>query len=165
MGMVIFTATESLSPILFPYQVKAHQRAHLTDTGHREETLVNINLLYDWILKLLGTSPLPDARQAVGVIAVGKDPKPPLGGRRFLIHHFHADTAHFVLTCLKGKGLLHVVLKCRHAHLSRERCHRLLQSMYQPVPCKTKVSMKGTYYRKNKIHWLRASCLPFIVII
>ena len=78
---------------------------------------MNTDLLDDGILELLGTPPLPDAGQAVRVVAVGKDPKPPLGGRRFLVHHFHADTAHFVLTRLKGEGLLHVVLKRRHAHL------------------------------------------------
>lgn len=114
--------------------------------------MLNVNLLYDWILELLGTPPLPDARQAVRVVAVGKDPKPPLGGRWLLVHHLHADTAHFVLTCLEGKGLLHVVLKRRHAHLSQERHQWLLQPTGQPAPCNTKVSVKRICYRKNEVH-------------
>ena len=36
--------------------------------------------LDDWVLKLLGTPPLPDAGQAIRVVAVGKDPEPPLRG-------------------------------------------------------------------------------------
>lgn len=74
-------------------------------------------LLNDWVLKLLGTPPLPDAGQAVCVIAVGKNPKSPLRSRRLLEDHFHADTTHFVLTCLEGKGLFHLMFECRHADL------------------------------------------------
>lgn len=124
--------------------------AHLTDTGHKDDGLVNMHLLYDWILKLLGTPPLPDAGQTVRVIAVGEDPKSPLWGWWLFVHHFHADAAHFVLTCLKGKSLLHLMLKRCHAHLSWERCHWLLKTIYGTILCKTKVSMTWIYYRKKK---------------
>lgn len=46
------------------------------------------------------------------MIAVGENPKPPLRSRRLLEDHFHADTAHFVLTGLEGKGLFHLVFEC-----------------------------------------------------
>lgn len=39
--------------------------------GSREAQL---HSLYDWVFKLLGTSPLTDAGQAVGVAAVGENP-------------------------------------------------------------------------------------------
>lgn len=40
--------------------------------------------LDDGVFKLLGTSPLTDAGQAVGVAAVGENAKPPLRSRGFL---------------------------------------------------------------------------------
>lgn len=84
-------------------------------------------LLNDWVLKLLGTPPLPDAGQAVCVIAVGENPKSPLRSRRLFEDHFHADTAHFVLTCLEGKGLFHLVFECRHADLKYRKEGNLLR--------------------------------------
>lgn len=61
------------------------------------------------------------------MIAVGENPEPPLRSRRLLKDHFHADTAHFVLTCLEGKGLFHLVFECRHADLKYgERGGKLL---------------------------------------
>lgn len=78
---------------------------------------VILYLLNDWVLELLGTPPLSDAGQAVCMIAIGENSKSPLRSRCLLKDHFHADTAHFVLTCLEGKGLLHLVLECRHADL------------------------------------------------
>lgn len=107
----------------FYFCIKSKRSGEPIAPTQSTENSGNTDLLDDGILELLGASPLPDAGQAIRVVAVGEDPKPPLGGRWFLIHHFHADAAHLVLTGLKGKGLLHVVLKRRHAHLSGER-HR-----------------------------------------
>lgn len=56
--------------------------------------------LDDGFLELLGTSPLPDE---VHVVSVGKDPKCPLRGWWFLIHHFYTDAAHLGLTVLESK--------------------------------------------------------------
>lgn len=72
--------------------------------------------LDDGFLELLGTSPLPNAGQEVCVVAVGRDPKPPLRGWWFLTQHFHTGAAHLHLTGLESKGLLHIKLKCCHAH-------------------------------------------------
>lgn len=77
-------------------------------------------LLDDLVVKLLGAAPLADAAEAVGVAAAGQDAEAPLGRRRLLIHHLHADTAHFLLALLHRKRLLHVLLKCGHTHLQRK---------------------------------------------
>lgn len=53
------------------------------------------------------------------MVAVGEDPEPSLRGRRLLKDHLHADAAHFVLTGLEGKGLLHLVFEGRHAGLKQ----------------------------------------------
>ena len=82
--------------------------------GSREAQL---HSLYDWVFKLLGTSPLTDAGQAVGVAAVGENAKPPFRSRCFLQDHLHTDAAHFVLARLEGKRLVHLMFKCRHTHL------------------------------------------------
>lgn len=50
------------------------------------------------------------------MVAVGKDPKPPLRGWWFLTQHFHTDPAHLDLTGLESKGLLQITLKCCLAH-------------------------------------------------
>lgn len=71
-----------------------------------------LHSLDDWVFKLLGTSPLTDAGQAVGVAAVGENAKPPLRSRCFLQDHLHTDAAHFVLARLEGKGLFHLMFKC-----------------------------------------------------
>lgn len=73
--------------------------------------------LNDLVFKLLGTAPLADAGQAVGMVAAREDPKPPLRGRRLLEDHLHANAAHLVLACLEGKGFLHLELKSCHADL------------------------------------------------
>lgn len=77
--------------------------------------------LDDGVLKLLGAPPLADTGQAVGVVAVGEDAEPPLGRRRLLQDHLHADAAHLVLAGLEGEGLLHLMLKRGHADLWTER--------------------------------------------
>lgn len=91
-------------------------------------------LLNDWVLKLLGTPPLPDTGQAVCVIAAGENAKPPLRSRRLLEDHFHADTAHFVLTGLEGKGLLHLVFECRHAHLQERGGNPEVLGCWEQLP-------------------------------
>ena len=82
--------------------------------GSREAQL---HSLYDWVFKLLGTSPLTDAGQAVGAAAVGENAKTPLKSRCFLKDHLHTDAAHFVLARLEGKRLVHLMFKCQHTHL------------------------------------------------
>lgn len=77
--------------------------------------------LDDLVLKLLGTAPLSDAAQTVGVAAAGQNAEAPVRGRGLLIHHLHADTAHLLLALLGAERLLHVHLKGNHAHLQGKR--------------------------------------------
>lgn len=73
--------------------------------------------LDDLVLELLGTAPLADAGEAVGVTAAGQDAKAPLGWRRFVVHHLHTNTADLVLTLLRRERLLHILLERHHTHL------------------------------------------------
>lgn len=81
-------------------------------------------LLDDLVVKLFGAAPLADAAEAVGVAAAGQDAEAPLGWRRLLVHHLHADTAHLLLALLHGKRLLHVLLKRSHTHLRQRSVTR-----------------------------------------
>lgn len=80
--------------------------------------------LDDGVLKLLGTPPLADTGQAVGVVTAGENAEPSLRSGCLLKDHFHADATYFVLTCLEGEGFLHLMFKCQHAHLEQTRRHK-----------------------------------------
>lgn len=100
--------------------VEKHYQTWFSGVNQSAKCRVGLTLHYlldDLVVKLLGAAPLADAAEAVGVAAARQDAEAPLGWRRLLIHHLHADTAHFLLALLHCKRLLHVLLKRTHTHL------------------------------------------------